>query len=114
MPSPRLTEVIAAPSGSVVGRYPLVAAAYQRCSRTLGEGEVKRVSGRGPLVGYFLACPACGFVASYLHDAAGFEEEPAPPGVWPRRLVGIQTPPPCFQCGSLIGVEAGALVARRP
>ncbi len=111
----QVPQILAEASGVVVGSYPLTVAAHKTCSRTLGRGEVKRVSGRGPLVGYFLACPACGFVASYLHDACGFTEVPPAPGTeWPRVLSGIGKPPPCYSCRSLISVEGGALVARRP
>jgi hypothetical protein len=57
---------------TVAARAELTVASYQKCSRLLAKGEVKRVMQRGPLVGYFLACPACGFSASYLEDDAGF------------------------------------------
>jgi hypothetical protein len=96
----------------VTGRAPLTTAAYQKCSRLLVRGEVKRVMQRGPLVGYFIACPGCGFSASYLDDACGYVEEPAPRFTWPRKLIGIERPPMCFRCKGFICVEGGVLVTR--
>lgn len=46
----------------------------QLCTRKLVPGDVKRVFAAGPLLGYFIACPACGFYGSYLHCEAGFTE----------------------------------------
>lgn len=113
--SQAVRAILGEPSGALVGSYRLTPASYKTCSRTLKPGEVKRVSGRGPLIGYFLACPACRFVASYLHDAVGYVEGPPAPGTtWPKSLLGITKPPPCYSCGSLLGVEGGNLVARRP
>lgn len=96
----------------VAGRSPLTVAAYQKCTRLLVKGEVKRVMQRGPLVGYFIACPACGFSASYLHDEVTYVEELAPAGTWPHKLVGIEKPPVCFKCHAYLCVEGGVLVAR--
>lgn len=105
--------------GDRVASSPLTCASYQQCSRTLRRGQVKRVSQRGPLVGYFLACPACGFSAAYLDDACGFREVPREEGARPARaLVGVAHPPTCFSCHALLSVEPSAgghdLVARRP
>lgn len=96
----------------ITGTAPLTLAAYQKCTRLLEKGEIKRVSQRGPLVGYFIACPACGFSASYIHDQCGFVEEVVPQFTWPRKLLGITTPPTCFKCHGYICIEGGALVTR--
>ncbi len=101
---------MAGEAGSVAARVELTHASYQKCSRTLERGEVKRVMQRGPLVGYFLACPACGFSASYLHDAVGYVEDP-PTGTMLRAgerhwLVGIERPPACYKCRLLLRVTA--------
>jgi hypothetical protein len=100
----------------VIGRAPLALAAYQACTRLLKKGQVKRVSGRvGPLVGYFLACPFCGFSASYLHEKHVFVEgEPAPGTKFPRPLLRMENPATCFSCRGLISVEGGELVTRVP
>lgn len=97
-------------------KAPLTVASYQKCSRTLAPGEVKRVMQRGPLVGYFLACPACGFSASYLDEQCGFEEDP-PKGVMlhdlrvQRVILSIKTPPRCFRCRRYLRVVDGHLEA---
>ncbi len=46
----------------------------QLCTRKLVRGDVKRLFAAGPLLGYFIACPGCGFYGSYLHSEAGFTE----------------------------------------
>lgn len=103
-------------AGAVIGKAKLTVASYQACSRLLRKGQVKRVSGRvGPLVGYFLACPFCGFSASYLHEKHGYiEGEPAPGTKWPRPLLGMTKPAKCFSCQGVISVENGELVTRVP
>ena len=88
----------------------LTHAPFRKCPRDLARGEVKRVMQRGPLVGYYVGCPACGFVASYLHDACGFlEERSAPTTV--LTLVGVERPPACLKCGLRLRVEGGEVVA---
>jgi hypothetical protein len=79
---------------------------------------VKRVLQRGPLVGYFLACPACGFAAPYLDEDVGYREEPPagqplPAGSY-RALVGIDVPPACARCRRRLRVADGALEALDP
>lgn len=109
-----IDRVAAAPVGEIVGSSPLTLASSQKCTRELRRGEIKRCMQRGPLVGYFIGCPACGFVASYLDEAVGYEEDPPAPGTrWPRLLIGIRVPPACFMCKARLGIEGGALVARR-
>lgn len=87
----------------------LTLASYQTCSRKLVRGQVKRVLQRGPLIGYFIACPACGFVASYLHDECDFAEAK----VGGREiLTRIQRNPRCYSCRRVLDVESGRLLAR--
>lgn len=104
--------------GEVVARCPLTVASYQKCLATLDRGQVKRVIQRGPLVGYYLCCPSCGWASAYLHEKCGFAEaEPYVGTSWPRRLVGITNPPTCHKCRSVLSIESGVegfdLVARR-
>lgn len=105
-------------AGEVIARSPLTIASYQKCLSLLGRGQVKRVLQRGPLVGYYLACPSCNGAFSYLHDKCSFvEAEPYVGTSWPRRLVGIERPPRCYHCCAILTVESGVdgfeLVARR-
>ncbi len=102
-----------------VVRVALTAESYKSCSRTLQPGQVKRVLQRGPLVGYIIACPACGFAGTFLHESchagegSGFVERPtgplAPGQV--RELVSTTRDAPCFRCRRSIRVVAGTLEA---
>lgn len=85
------------------------------CSRTLKRGEIKRVMPRGPLfIGYYIACPGCGFIAVYLHDEAAFVEEDASrEGRGPFQLLGIGSAR-CVGCKAALGVEDGDLVSTVP
>lgn len=97
---------------AVVASAPLTAAAYHKCTRELAKGEVKRCVQRGPLIGYFMACPACGFSAAYLHDDVDYEEDP--PSVepkYPKRITAINKPPACFMCKRKLVVANGQLEA---
>lgn len=78
----------------VAARAPLTAESYRRCRDELLPGQLKRVS-VGPnraLVGYVIACPACGVARPYLDDEVGFQEGHG------LRLVGAERPPRCV-CG---------------
>lgn len=86
-------------------------AAPKACPRQLPRGGVKRVPARGGLVGFFIACPGCGFVASYLAAEGGFVEVPDPVDGTPL-LIGISTPPPCMRCRRRIALTDGALEPR--
>ncbi|NUP12898.1 MAG: hypothetical protein HOW73_43215 [Polyangiaceae bacterium] len=80
------------------------------CVREMPPGQVKRVPQRGGLVGYFIACPGCRFIASYLDDHHGFLEECVLPGhTTPVKLVGIEKPPRCFRCRKSITVVGASL-----
>lgn len=58
----------------------IVHAPAQKCVRALRPGEVKRCMARGPtLVGYSVACPACGGIYSYLNERHAFVE-----GAWTK------------------------------
>lgn len=76
------------------------------CSRKLERGQVKRVPFTGGLVGYFLACPGCGFKASYLREEGDFQEASVDGATL---LVGIGRPPPCIACRKKLAMVAGKL-----
>jgi hypothetical protein len=103
----------------VAARVELTVASYQKCSRLLDKGEVKRCMQRGPLVGYYLACPACGFSGVYLDEECDFSEQPPKTEVIHdpakrRKLVGIGRSPSCFRCKRLLRIEEGFLEALDP
>lgn len=82
------------------------------CHRKMKPGQVKRITARGPLIGYYLACPACGYRASYLDEACRFEEHPALLGApHPRSLTGIGSPPPCLGCKRTLRIVEGYMEA---
>jgi hypothetical protein len=90
---------------------PLVLVAPNVCHRDMKPGNVKRVTARGPLVGYYIACP-CGWKATYLHDEVGFREEQAiPSAAYPKRLVGFDRPPTCLRCEAVLTIRDGQLEA---
>lgn len=93
----------------LVARAELTHADYLKCNREIARGQVKRVIMRGPLVGYYFGCPACGFIASYLHDDCGFHEMPEGKLAFPKTLVRIDNPPTCYSCQRFltINVEDG-------
>jgi hypothetical protein len=102
--------------GRVAARVELTPVSYQKCSKLLVAGEVKRVMQSGPLIGYFLACPACGFACAYLDEACGYVEDPPKTVVTRavRKLVAITHPPTCFRCKRTLHVEGGFLEACDP
>jgi len=90
---------------------PLVVVAANVCHRDMKPGNVKRVTSRGPLVGYYIAC-VCGWKATYLDDDVGFEEEQAIAGAaYPKRLVGFRSSPTCLRCSKRLAISAGRLEA---
>lgn len=103
----------------VVASVELTVASYKKCSRLLKRGEIKRSMQRGPLIGYFLACPACAYACSYVHEdcgvqkGVGYIEDPPTDqphhGTEPRKLVGMMRPPTCFRCKRVIRVRDGRL-----
>lgn len=89
----------------VAARVPLTAESYRRCRDELLPGQLKRVS-VGPvrvLVGYVVACPACGAARPYLDEDVGFREDAG-------ALVELARPPRCA-CGLSLRVDGGALEA---
>lgn len=93
-------------------RAPVVLVLPTTCARTLKPGQVKRVMWAGPLIGYFIACPACKYKASYLHSTCEFVEPlPEPGKPHPRALIGIKKPPKCFSCQRVLQVKDGFLEA---
>lgn len=68
------------------------------CTRKMKPGQVKRCVARGPLIGFWIACPHCGFCVFYSEDAHRFHEHPNLPGAPIRSLVGAETPLACFRC----------------
>lgn len=100
---------------SLVAQARLTFASFQKCTRELAKGELKRVVQRGPLIGYFMACPACGFSASYLDSECGFIERAVEvDGVQYMRAVGVQRPPVCFHCRRLITINGDMFEAHEP
>lgn len=90
---------------------PLVVVAPNVCHRDMKPGNVKRVTARGPLVGYYIACP-CGWKATYLDEEVGFVEEQAVASAsYPKRLVRFARPPTCLRCGAQLAVRDGQLEA---
>lgn len=79
-------------------------APLKSCPRRLRAGQVKRYLSKGPLVGYMVACPSCGFIELHLKERAGFVEEE---GV----LVCTTSAVGCMLCGRSIRVftEEGVL-----
>lgn len=79
-----------------------------KCSRKLVPGEVRRTLTKGPLVGYTMACPGCGFIETQqdLHDEIGFIEQD---GV----LVGAREPYRCTLCRRTITLRNGTISARQ-
>lgn len=58
------------------------------------------------LVGYYIACPACRYIATYLHDEYGFEERGEK---YPRELVSSKKDPICYGCTRRLHIEGGRI-----
>lgn len=87
-------------------RFPLEHAPDQLCTQKLTKGMVKRCSLRGPLLGYYVACPCCGFAALYLGEH-NFVEEPT--GFrFPKRLIGAEVALTCYACRRALRIVDGA------
>jgi hypothetical protein len=88
---------------------------YRGCHAELGPGEVKRTPRRGPLVGLFLRCPACGALGAHLAADVLPDEEPDPPERPEQpsglRLVRLDRSPTCRRCGRSICVADGVVRA---
>lgn len=93
-------------------RIPLVSVDAMFCTREMMAGQVKRVCHRGPLVGYYIVCPACRWKATYLDEECGFIEEPAvASSPYPKRLLGMTKPPKCTRCKLTLQVRERYLEA---
>lgn len=80
------------------------------CARKIPRGGAKRYMSQGPLFGYMLGCPGCGFIELHQHEVAHFVEEPgAEPGA-PPRLVSAD-PVLCMLCRRTITVAGGVITA---
>lgn len=83
----------------------------RKCARRLKPGEVRRTLLNGPLVGYAIACPGCGFIETRpdLHDEMGFIEEGG-------QLVGARESYACMLCSRLVSFGSGEVraVSRQP
>ena len=77
-------------------------AAPRTCYRDLVKGEVKRCLARGPLVGYWICCPACGRTNQYLDSQHGFSETTA--GLSMARAAT------CYGCAGAIMIANDELV----
>ena len=68
--------------------------------------NVKRYMSTGPLAGYIIACPSCGFREMHMHERLGFVEEDG-------KLVSAASRARCMVCGLHIRVHEGTLSAER-
>jgi hypothetical protein len=81
------------------------------CPRKLKRGEVKRYMTRGPLFGYMIGCPSCGFIELHQHDKAGFVDEPTGDEASPFRLLSAAHPVRCMFCTRTISIAGGIIMA---
>ncbi len=68
--------------------------------------NVKRYMSTGPLAGYIIACPSCGFREMHMNERLGFVEEDG-------KLVSASGRARCMVCGLFIRVHDGQLSAER-
>lgn len=85
---------------------PLRQAPSKFCPRKLTiEGfNSKRYMSTGPLFGYMLACPACGFIELHTHEKIGFIEAD-------EMLTATERPARCLYCNRVISVAGGVILA---
>lgn len=74
------------------------------CPRKIPPGGVKRYMHSGPLFGFILGCPACGFIEQHEHAQCDFEEAGG-------QLVGAGKPPRCMACRRWLVISPGTLAA---
>jgi hypothetical protein len=63
---------------------------------------------KGPLAGYMIACPSCGFTELHMHEKVRFtfRHEAGPIEEEPRSvLIGMEKPPKCLYCTRTIYVQ---------
>lgn len=84
---------------------PIVQVDSRFCPRKLGPGQVKRYMSKGPLFGYMVGCPGCGFRELHLHEQACFVE------VEPNVLFASTKPVRCMACGCSLSFAGGVALA---
>ncbi len=89
---------------------PVVVAPAKFCPRKLRpEGpNVKRYMSKGPLAGYMIACPACGFTELHMDEKVHFRFRQEPEATEfsnEGRLTGITCPPRCMYCARVITID---------
>lgn len=86
------------------GSAPLEQVPSRFCPRRLKRGQVKRYMSKGPLFGYMIACPGCGFIELHQDKDAGYVE-------LEEQLVASTKPVGCMNCKSTISIAGGVVVA---
>ncbi len=90
---------------------PLIVAPSMFCPRKLrNDGvtpSVKRYMSKGPLFGFMVCCPACGFIELHQHDHVRFVEEDG-------ALVSVEKPMRCLACNRVISIAGGVVLAISP
>lgn len=75
------------------------------CPRKLKKGQIKRYMSVGPLVGYMVACPACGFIEMHMKADAGYVEGDG------GTLLHTTKPVKCMLCKRTISIAGGVIAA---
>lgn len=83
---------------------PLEQVAAKFCPRKLKKGQVKRYMSKGPLYGYMIACPGCGFIELHATRDASFVEED-------ERVVSSMGAISCQSCKAALTIGVGQIVA---
>lgn len=91
---------------------PVVVAPSKFCPRKLKPGMVKRYMHTGPLVGYMVACPSCGFISLHLHEHGHFVDRVDVNDPVPVVLISM-APVACMLCHRFIEVRDGVVHATR-
>lgn len=84
----------------------LTVAPLKYCPRRLQKGMVKRYMSKGPLAGYMIGCPSCGFIELHHHDKVGFVEVDG-------QLVRTERTARCMFCSRKISItteEMGVVI----
>ncbi len=66
--------------------------------------NAKRYMSAGPLFGYIIACPACGFQEMHEHRAAGYVEVD-------ECATMTEKPVRCLNCSRVISIAGGVVLA---
>lgn len=81
----------------------VVMAPENACARRLQPGQVKRHPHKGPLIGFHIACPGCGYVSSHADDGTFTEVA----GKLDRCSVALA----CGLCDRLLSIAGGVIMA---